>query len=222
MSQLQPRQDDLLLPEDSEVIVMAVRSLKGGRMMLPKPRFRFIGVPERPWSTSAPLIASCIALLDAPDNSVVCISRCDRDGLMIPSPGRSHSVPNSPRPLAIDEGVCEILLDVIPPTIGVSRGDVMELSPWSRVVSPFVVEACRMRRRGLPAFTPMVIGGDRAETVAMALLGIAMSLKVGVVVTMPPDGDWGSDILSSVASAVSKDLEEIPVDGDAGYGCSMR
>jgi len=219
--------DDLLPEEDSEVIATAVRSLKAGSTMLPRPRYRFVAVPESPWRSGIGLLSSCIALLDAPDNSILCVSICDRglDEIIVPPSGSSITVPNSPRPLSIDEGVCQILSDVLPPLCDVVRGDVLDVSPWSTIVSPLVVEACRMRMRGTPAFTSAVLEGlDHIETVATALVGIAITLKVGVVVTLSSEDEDspGRILIGKMADAANRDVDQIRSDHGVGYGCVLR
>lgn len=223
-----PQRNDLLPEDDSEVISTAVRSLKAGNTMLPRPRYRFVGVPELPWTSGIGILSACISLLDAPDNSVLCVSMCDRGRNVIVAPpsGSSSIVPNSPRPLPIDEGVCQILSDVLPPTCEVVRGDVLDASPWSTVVSPLVVEACRMRMRGTPAFTAIVVEGDgELETIANALGSIAVTLKVGIVITMPVGEDveaGGRTLLSMMAEAANRDVDSIRASDGVGFGCTLR
>lgn len=221
------RNDDLLPGDDSEVIATAVRSLKAGSTMLPRPKYRFVAVPESPWSSGIGLLSSCIALLDAPDNSVLCVSIADRglNEIVVPPPGASTVVPNNPRPVSIDEGVCQILSDVLLPVCEVVRGDVMEVSPWSMIVSPLVVESCRMRMRGTPAFTAAVLEGlDQIETVATALVGIAVTLKVGVVVTLSSNAEDspGMTLIGMMADAANREVDAIRSDDGVGYGCVLR
>lgn len=216
---------DIVPADDAEVIALAVRSLKAGRTMLPRPRYRFVGVPELPWSEGLPIAAACTAVLDAPDNSVLCVSVDDdgSGGVVIPDVGYCQIVSNSHRPLPVDEGVCQILCDVLPPAIDVVRGDVIGASPWSSIVTPLVVEACRMRMRGTPAFTAMVVGGvDHLDIVASALTSIALTLKVGVIVTIGPGSPSGQSLFEMVGDLSDREVERIESAGLTGYGCVLR
>ena len=83
-----------------------------------------------------------------------------------------------------------------------------------------------MRMRGTPAFTAIAVeSGGELETIANALESIAVTLKVGIVITMPVGEDaepGGTTLLSMMAEAANRDVESIRASDGVGFGCTLR
>lgn len=227
-SRLMPNSSRGLMPaSDADVMSSAVRLLRQGRTMLPKPRFRFISVPEVGWAKGGELLGTCAARLDAPDNSILILSLVEESGetVMLPPPGSRIEVSNNPDGIAVDDGLIDILQSVLRGTV-ISPA-VFDDIVWPYPLIPLVVEASRTRRRGSPVCTPIVARGSGDEfisSLATTLYGIGTDLRVGIIITRSCLSSSGTawDIFERIISKLSGSIELIEGSGGTAYGGLAR
>ena len=227
-SRLMPSNSRDLMPQnDSEVVSSAVRLLRQGRTMLPKPRFRFLSVPEVGWAEGGELLGTCAAQLDAPDNSIVLVSIVEdgHDAVILPPADGRITISNNPMGVSVDAGIIDILRSVLGVTE--TSADMFDRTPWPYPLIPLVVEASRTRRRGTPVCTPVGVRGVSDElltNLARTLMSIGTELKVGVVITRSTLTSAGTawSLFERIVSQLSGSIEIIEGSGGIAYGGSSR
>ena len=212
---------------DGEIVSSAVRLLRQGRTMLPKPRFRFLSVPEIGWGEGGELLGTCAARLDAPDNSILLVSLVEdeRDSVTLPPADGMIVVPNNPSGVSVDGGLVRIIESILS-MVEISP-DVFGSSPWPYPLIPLVVEASRTRRRGTPVCTPMVVRGASASMLDLlvpTLFGIGTDLKVGVLITRSNLSSTGPawELFERIVARLPIGIELILGTGGMAYGGSAR
>jgi len=173
-------------------------------------RCRVVLLPFGEWGECGFSIGRGVASLDFPDNSVIFISmvRSESPRIVLPPSNSFIECPGGSIP-SVDNGVIDHLFHIMGDVCSFSVEEIEESE--SLLSLPMVVESSRMRRRGIPLCTPMIIGipsghdgwGDLSSSLWEMMDGFGIGAVIhSPDISIPMTEDGGNILRSAVSSMV--------------------
>jgi len=145
-----------------EIVSQAIKYLYLSNKQLPQPIYHAVLSPYHQWSKSGHILGDAIAHLNFPDNSVLFISEIDSDdGIILPSLNSSIVLPHSPiltNKILTDNKIIHDIEKYVPNSKIANNTGIFEQQTAPYIGIPLIIEAARIRKRGIPLCTPLLIG----------------------------------------------------------------